>query len=543
MRKVVFKEGQGALEYLLLIAGVVLFAVVALLVIFPFTETGGNILADDIDSYEDSVDLDSSFDDGSDDPDDTPLVCIPNDSCDVSGGETAANCLVDCHCGDSVCQLGSFNEPATCPMDCPVDSPVCGNGDIESSEVCDDGNTSNEDGCSGSCTIESGFSCDGNPSVCVEDPVDPDDPSPLTYQYNAKFEPPIGRVIHGMGQWDGYNDKYVTLLTNTDTTMNPFSGASSNLAPAAQLIFINLVDDPVRPWDTFVLPSVTTKLAELKAKGIIPHIDIFFRGNQPLVIDPDNPYYGIDEEIVLNTGDFAKWESHVNDLALLFKEYEEPIFLRIGGEFNGAWSGYEPYMYPLAFREVVEMFRDAGADNVAFVWCYMPAAPDDFAEQNALGDYKWFPGNDVIDWYSIDVFGHGDFSGPLVKASGGNTPHGKSVAFLNMAESAGKPVYIAESSVSHLDITPDLSDGMSDWSTWFVNYFLFIETHPVIKGFNYINFNWPLASFYAFNGWKNGDITNNAYISQQYLDELNKSRYLHRNEKHLLNHYTDYSHE
>ena len=31
---------------------------------------------------------------------------------------------------------------------------------------CDDGNTVNGDGCSSTCTIETGYSCSGSPSVC-----------------------------------------------------------------------------------------------------------------------------------------------------------------------------------------------------------------------------------------------------------------------------------------------------------------------------------------------------------------------------------------
>ncbi len=44
---------------------------------------------------------------------------------------------------------------------------VCGNGIVELSEQCDDGNTSNGDGCSSTCTIESGYTCAGSPSACV----------------------------------------------------------------------------------------------------------------------------------------------------------------------------------------------------------------------------------------------------------------------------------------------------------------------------------------------------------------------------------------
>jgi len=46
---------------------------------------------------------------------------------------------------------------------------VCGNGVVEGSEVCDDGDTSSGDGCSATCTIELGWDCNGEPSVCLEE--------------------------------------------------------------------------------------------------------------------------------------------------------------------------------------------------------------------------------------------------------------------------------------------------------------------------------------------------------------------------------------
>lgn len=45
----------------------------------------------------------------------------------------------------------------------------CGNGYVEGSEMCDDGNLIDGDGCSSSCQVESGWTCTGaNPSVCTK---------------------------------------------------------------------------------------------------------------------------------------------------------------------------------------------------------------------------------------------------------------------------------------------------------------------------------------------------------------------------------------
>lgn len=52
---------------------------------------------------------------------------------------------------------------------------TCGDSYIDGGEACDDGDTDNGDGCSSTCTVESGWSCVGEPSVCTEDAVSLDE--------------------------------------------------------------------------------------------------------------------------------------------------------------------------------------------------------------------------------------------------------------------------------------------------------------------------------------------------------------------------------
>lgn len=46
-------------------------------------------------------------------------------------------------------------------------APACGDGDVTAGEGCDDGDLDDGDGCSGKCAQESGWTCTGEPSVCV----------------------------------------------------------------------------------------------------------------------------------------------------------------------------------------------------------------------------------------------------------------------------------------------------------------------------------------------------------------------------------------
>lgn len=56
--------------------------------------------------------------------------------------------------------------PATDNVDLLFEIAHCGDGMVGSGEACDDGGTTPGDGCSATCTVEPGYSCTGQPSVC-----------------------------------------------------------------------------------------------------------------------------------------------------------------------------------------------------------------------------------------------------------------------------------------------------------------------------------------------------------------------------------------
>ena len=74
-----------------------------------------------------------------------------NSSCELENGQPCTN---NNQCASNVCDTVGSN---TCE---PANS--CGNGVLEGSEICDDGNTSNGDGCSSACLLENGQSCSNN---------------------------------------------------------------------------------------------------------------------------------------------------------------------------------------------------------------------------------------------------------------------------------------------------------------------------------------------------------------------------------------------
>lgn len=83
------------------------------------------------------------------------------EACDDSNANNGDGC-------SSTCQVESGYTCSGTPSSClKPPSAVCGNGNMETGEACDDGNTAANDGCSASCAVESGFTCTGTPSQCA----------------------------------------------------------------------------------------------------------------------------------------------------------------------------------------------------------------------------------------------------------------------------------------------------------------------------------------------------------------------------------------
>lgn len=119
------------------------------------------------------------------------------DTTDPNGCETPLGTDSNCaSCGD-VCVGNSTCTNNTCVfLPPPPAGSVCGNGLVESPEGCDDGNVLAGDGCAANCTVEAGYTCVGNLSLC--------EPTPLLWCRDA--------------DGDGFGDPNVTLFSPLVTT-------------------------------------------------------------------------------------------------------------------------------------------------------------------------------------------------------------------------------------------------------------------------------------------------------------------------------------
>jgi hypothetical protein len=317
--------------------------------------------------------------------------------------------------------------------------------------------------------------------------------------YGAKYEPPDGKVYHGVG-WH----------------------------IASQINYMNMFPADKKP----LLVQHITAMPGTRGMSVSGILKAFSQSH----ISPDSQYMEMSTHFEDNNGPLdsvfaytSQMDHYIDTMAIALKTHGRPVFLRIGLEMNGAWNGYTPWTFPKAYRKLVEGLRAQNVDNIATVWCYEPDAPPDFADSTAQG-WKWYPGDDVVDWFSLDPFPSEHFDPALPDSSGGNiTKKGKSELFLRFAQERGKPVYLNETTAHSAHITPDASDPDSadakhDWDNWFAPFLQFLSNHPNIKAFNYINLDW--TPYTQWQHWGDARIHINTYIRDRWVAALTQDNFI-----------------
>ena len=160
------------------------------------------------------------------------------------------------------------------------------------------------------------------------------------------------------------------------------------------------------------------------------------------------------------------YDFYVDRWAADAARYGHPIFLRMAHEMN------DPYRYPwgpqnntkedfiAAWRHVTDRFRQAGANNVVWVWSPHVA-------------YQWwelyYPGADVVDWVATTVLNYG----PIAQWSRWWTFQDIFATKYSKLAEFGKPVMIAE--------LGSLRVG-GDRASWYRDALADLPSrHPVVK--------------------------------------------------------------
>jgi hypothetical protein len=191
----------------------------------------------------------------------------------------------------------------------------------------------------------------------------------------------------------------------------------------------------------------------------------------------------------------GKEDASIDARADAAKAFGKPMFVSFDHEPNdriGNNGTAEEYV--AAWRHIVDVFRQRGATNVAFVYVQTAAS---FRSGSPLDD-SLYPGDNYIDWVAAD--GYNFFACPGKKA--GWTPFKQIFnAFYTWGKAKGKPMMIAELGVSE---DPNNPDRKADWYRQAEQQ---VQQFPDIRAVVYYNgapkcANWVDSSTQALSGFE-----------------------------------------
>lgn len=145
----------------------------------------------------------------------------------------------------------------------------------------------------------------------------------------------------------------------------------------------------------------------------------------------------------------GKFDADLRDWARGAKDFGTPLLAEWGTEPNGKWFGWNgawnggarsgPAKYIAAYRHIVDLVRNEGADNVQWVW-HVNWFDEPEQKWNAFENY--FPGENYCDWAALSAYGP---TTPRTMDSTESFAFKLSEAYPRLVKIApGKPIIIAE---------------------------------------------------------------------------------------------------
>ena len=310
----------------------------------------------------------------------------------------------------------------------------------------------------------------------------------LSAGFNEKYEPPDGRIIHGLGQYfpviytDQENWQYVADYQLT-----------CGRIPVIYSVYKSI--------DSLLDISDNTNLNDIVSNHGYPYILLI--GLSLFDTSSLHHDFNIPVENILN-GDCDRT---IIKLARQIRDLKGPVFLRPGFEFGSGNDGFhrDPDMsaaeFKLIWQHIYDLFNQQNVRNAAWVW--------NTVNPHLFNYLEWYPGNEYVDWWGINFF----TSSQIYNAKG----------FLDNAKLHSKPVIICESN----PIQNNGTSNSQNWTDWFIPYFNIIKSHINIKAFVYIDDPWDRG---YWENWPDSRISINTIISNNYRLEMNDSVYIHMSE-------------
>ena len=243
-------------------------------------------------------------------------------------------------------------------------------------------------------------------------------------------------------------------------------------------------------------------------------------------------------------------DAEIRQLADFFKSLNSTAFyLRIGYEFDGNWNGYDGPSYINAYRRIVDILRQQGVTNVAYVWQSSTSPIDDILDGGRENLLNYYPGDDYVDWFGMSWFLRPNETATV----NNNTPSTQLFLgneLVSLARERGKAVMIAEAADQGYDnqqlTNSNIStvwdgaaaqgtvskSGSQIWNEWFVPYFNFInDNEDVIKAITYINADWDSQGLwdapYEQGYWGDTRIQVNPTLENNWVNQVTQSGWIH----------------
>jgi hypothetical protein len=282
---------------------------------------------------------------------------------------------------------------------------------------------------------------------------------------------PNGRILHGAGQ--------------SPEAFRDYQRRFHRHPACLTMWYWGVKNDPEK-W----LGRLRTELTEFSTLRPVPQIGVSMTHDG----SPEKHY---EHDVLAGT-----YDAHLVQFARGLKELSTPVIYRLGYEFNGHWNGYVAPVFVKAWHHVHAILRAEGPREAAFAWCFSPDG------KNA--DYlSFYPGDDFVDWWSIDLFSREQFDLPVTGQ------------FMRDALDRRYPVLIGESTPRYIGV----ADAGRAWDQWFSLYFGFMARYSHVKGFSYINWDW--AGYPAWHDWGDGRVTANETLAARYEEVLNDPVFQH----------------
>ncbi len=194
----------------------------------------------------------------------------------------------------------------------------------------------------------------------------------------------------------------------------------------------------------------------------------------------------------------GKLDDRMDRLGEWMRARRQPIFLRIGYEFDGPHNHYPPEDYVRAYRRMVDRLRKAGVRNVAYVW-------HSYASKISRPLEDWYPGDDYVDWVGTTYF---------------DQPQSFMMPVVQFAKARHKPLMIAESCPIKFQ-----TRHANSWNLWFKPYLKFVQAHG-IKAICYISCDWDSLAQFKHEKWGDTRMQAHPEILRLWLEETAQDRYL-----------------